>query len=593
MTEPARKLRRADELQLRVVLAALRRGGRFVIVVADEETWPEAREVLARGLTPPPLHEVRLVTGEDVIRLFSSPEVAGEGADILHVGDDAAGAIEALNLHRDKLRQKRCRFALRLDGTAVHERFVREAPDCYSFRDAVANVAGRPAAAPLKHNQERLEPVREQFENHYAHILGKIRDSYGIDVDAARQALTITREARAVDLQQVMFQLVQLATALVTREDVNGAREAFSQVVFPWWGALRRNELLNESVEADILINEGRWEESERRLRTSLATSAQAENEYWFARFASMLTRLLAWRGELEAALEIVVLMPSNDSEPLRIQLECFRGEPDAIVALAAPFANRLPGAEEISETLGQVRTKAEIIRRAFSAGLVDLSRRAQLDAELESLAAHVAAVASVDPPWSRIAVELLLADNLLARTGAEDMARAAAQRALALARTGAPEQIPNCVRRIAVAALRTGAIDGLADLLDEAFTAAEARHLPGEAARLAALRLWHLARLGQDTTQAEQALNAAIDRTGSVLVEAEVLYLAGRGTGRRDLLERSRRIYRSLPWPQREGECLEALGMKAAARTRYETFGLRLAALALDRRTEPPPIVA
>ena len=131
----------------------------------------------------------------------------------------------------------------------------------------------------------------------------------------------------------------------------------------------------------------------------------------------------------------------------------------------------------------------------------------------------------------------------------------------------------------------------GLAELLDEASAAAEKHHLPGEAARIAGLRLWLTTRLGGDVAGAEQALNEAIERTGSVLVEAEALYKTGRGAGRRDLIERSRRIYRSLPWPEREGECLEALGMKEAARTRYEAFGLRLAALALERRTEPAPL--
>lgn len=47
MTEAARKLRRADEQQLRLALAVLRHGGRFIVIVADEATWPEVRDARA------------------------------------------------------------------------------------------------------------------------------------------------------------------------------------------------------------------------------------------------------------------------------------------------------------------------------------------------------------------------------------------------------------------------------------------------------------------------------------------------------------------------------------------------------------------
>lgn len=676
MTEGAGKLRRADEQQIRGMIAALRHGGRFVIVVVEEATWPEVKKALASSLSPPTLHEVRLVTGEDVIRLFSSPVVESDGTVILRIGADAAGAVEALNLHRDKLRQKRCRFVLWLEGAAVHERFVREAPDCYSFRDAVAVVEGRPAVAPIQHDSELLEllqrqvaeaeepgqllelgrelfdldrldeahralergigilgarkelspeerstlaylhyirtfdaapevdrdhslaalrilePVREQFESQYANVLGGLCDGYGIDVYAAREALAIARRSGALDPSYVARQLGRLAQALCEREDVKGAREALRQVPFPWWGS-RHNERIAERLEADILIQEGRWEEAEQRLRTSLTESAQGQFANWFSTFAVRLAQLLVSRGELEAALDALAPVASEGAESLWMYIRCLRGEREAMTRLAGPLVDPLPRAEHLTDALYGARGTANLVRRAVGAGLLNLERCERLDAEIEALAAHIASVAPADPPWSRIRAELLVADNLLARSGAEELARAAAQRALVLARAGAPELIPQCVRRIGVAALRADIMDGLAELLDEAFSAAEAHWLPGEAARLAGLRLWHVTRLGRDVEEAERALDAAIERTGSVLLEAEVLARVGRGADRRDLLERSRRIYRALPWPEREGECLEALGMKAAARARYEAFGLRLEALALERRTAPIPISA
>ncbi len=321
VTEAARKLRQGDEQQIRGVLAALRHGGRFVIIVAEEAIFPAVREALARGISPLPLHEVSLVTGDDVMRLFASPVIARDGIVVLHIGDDAAGAVEALNLHRDKLRRNPCRFVLWLDGAEVHRRFAREAPDCYSFRDAVALVEGRTAVAALptrdraqlkelrrsvsaaqrpehlfalahdffdldrpdeahlalergiailsakkklspedrsrlanlhyyraawaspeeRRNRVRealriLEPVRDQFEEQYTSILGRLRDAYGIEVGAAQAALSIAqRSGGAADSEHVTRQLMNLADALWQRDDVKGAREVLRQVSWPWW----------------------------------------------------------------------------------------------------------------------------------------------------------------------------------------------------------------------------------------------------------------------------------------------------------------------------------------------------------------------
>jgi hypothetical protein len=69
------RLLRADEQKLRALVAALRRG-RFVVVVADSATWPEARAIVAAGVSDVVPDDVHLVTGVDVIRMFSSPAVA-------------------------------------------------------------------------------------------------------------------------------------------------------------------------------------------------------------------------------------------------------------------------------------------------------------------------------------------------------------------------------------------------------------------------------------------------------------------------------------------------------------------------------------
>ncbi|EYF01520.1 Hypothetical protein CAP_8081 [Chondromyces apiculatus DSM 436] len=675
MTEAARQLLREDEQQIQALLAALRHGGRFVILVADETTWPEAKKLLEHELCPPPLHEVPLATGEEVMRMFASPEATRAGTLVLHVGSDAAAAIAALNLHRDKLRKQRGRFVLRLDGPHVHRQFAHEAPDGYSFRDALAIVDGRAAVEVVRRVPARvsqiqealkeekgdaeqllqlatelfklahlgearraldrgiallrakkhlspedlvvlamslhlsatfltpeeqprrlrdalhvLEPVRDRVEDIYGTILGDLRDGRNSDIDAVREALALAVEYRD-DTPQAQRQRLNLAFTLWYREDIQGASAELAQVASrPWASTV--NRFRGRLLEAEILLSKGHWTESEQHLRAMLIASAADDLKDVTSMLMLRLASLTFWRGELEQALE--TLSPSfiSDVDPLRMRIRCSRGDAEAIASLMEPLGpwHHAPSHEH---ERNRIRAKIDAIRAAVEAGLLDGRRGEQLDAELEALAAQVSEVAPEDPPWSRIHAALLFADDFLGRSGAEDRARAEAEGALTLARRGAPELIPPCVHRLGVAALRLGTVDELPSLFEEALSAAEERHLPGDAARIRGLDLWRIIQVGGDVASAERALDASIARTGSVLVEAEVLSRTGRGTGRRDLLERSRRIYRALPWPEREGLCLEAMGMKTHALKRYEAAGLRLAALALERRTAPPPVDA
>ncbi len=237
--------------------------------------------------------------------------------------------------------------------------------------------------------------------------------------------------------------------------------------------------------------------------------------------------------------------------------------------------------------------------RLAVRAGILPQGSLQRMDAAIAALAAYVARVAHTNPPWSRIDAELLVADQYLARAGEVPEAFEPAERGLARARQGAPETIAKCARRVVVAALRSGAaerVDPLLQvdtLLEEAAQAAEAHHLSGEAAHIAGLRVWRTAQQGRAVDVAEKAMEQAINRAGSVIVKVSVLLHTGRGTGRRDLVARARRLARTLPCPVLEGECLEALGLMDAARERYLAAGLRLHAMALERDPTPPPIGA
>lgn len=165
MNEAADRLRKADEERLNSVAAALRHGGRFMIIVAEEMAWPGVTEVLRAklGVEAAKMPEVALSTGEEVMAMFASSIVGQEGIVVLRVEEAAADAMHTLNLHREKIHKQACRFALWLVGGAAYERFVREAPDAYSVRDGVAVVEGRPEAPPVLDDlSEEIKQVRRE-----------------------------------------------------------------------------------------------------------------------------------------------------------------------------------------------------------------------------------------------------------------------------------------------------------------------------------------------------------------------------------------------------------------------------------------------
>ncbi|WP_437944408.1 hypothetical protein WMF27_20315 [Sorangium sp. So ce281] len=574
----------------------------------------------------------------------------------------------ALNLNRDKLLSRRCRFLLRLRGLEAFQRFVREAPDCYSIRDAVALIEPQEAielepsrepepdvelqianerspaalltfgeellmqnrlydghrafdrgiallerkkrlsardrlvlAALHEHRadgatkQERrihvqealriLGPVREEFSKEYTNILAQLSDYYGSEIAAVREALDAAEQAVPRNLDLVTRQLIVLADAYLDREDVRGARDAFGQAQIAWFAT--ENRLFIHRLEAVLLSKEGRWKEATHKLQDCLRQTAQAGTRFWIHSFALRLSALLLRQGELGAAVDVIASIKSEHADELRLNVRRSQGELAAFRGIEE-LADVTAADGDLSGALTRARASAGWVWRAVRAGLLEERSLDLMDAALAALISRVAAIAPATPPWSRIEAELLAADNLFARVGSEQAAAEAAERALAFARAGAPELIAACMRRIAIAALRSGSVERLDALLDDAARAAVAHQLPGEAAWIAGLRLWYAVQRGAAVADAEEALEAAFARSGSVLVQSAVLLRIGRGTGRRDLVGRARRIYHALPWPEREGACLEALGMPQAARDRYEAFGLRLAALAVGRSPEP-----
>jgi hypothetical protein len=217
---------------------------------------------------------------------------------------------------------------------------------------------------------------------------------------------------------------------------------------------------------------------------------------------------------------------------------------------------------------------------------------REALDSRLAALRLHIERSGS-DPPWDLIDCLLLQSDAYLKRLGAERLALLCAEKAWQLADAHATVVAAGVAMRLAVASLRLGDLDQAREWLDRGLARAREHEHRGDEARLLGLAFWHAALVRGDVKRAESDLHAAIAATGSMVVQASVLFRVGSALSRRDLLRSAQQIYRSLPWPVREGACLEALGETRIAEVRYRTFELVARLKILERGAEPPPITA
>lgn len=646
MSPPARLLR-SDEEQISKIRVALRLG-HFAIVVAGAIEWEAVVEFL--GLAGSPSFELH--TGDDVIAMFASQEASTSDIVTFHLNADAREAMGALNLNRDKLLDSKTSFLLHIPDQLSFRIFVEEAPDCFSVRGGLVIlepstvmpvqapppstrkeesllISGEDALsegqrllklgltakarqvidrgiillakwplsphersilanlyyfrsdpadlveqrASILHALHILEPVKDEFKEQYIDTLGQLKDAYGIELVAIQDAITKSESPRT-------RQTLLLMHALATRDDYSRAKailtEAFDRRMFA-----RQDSLFLYFIRAQICCSTGKWKEALWLLELG-GQEAKIDKDIPFSRtFDVNLAEILNNQGEHEKAQACIRRHSDDYTTLLSLKINCLRGEKEFDMLIDA-LGNRLSTSRksyefEIAAWLILIASKAKFSSKESIQSIEKLL----LDWENRTLR-------SSDPPRQAIDAKLLLADYHLAiptpRAAADT-----AQKALDLARWGAPEMVAKCVYLIAVAKLLLNETDLLDELFDEAIHCTEAHHLPGEAARIAGLRLWLAIHRGTGVEEAEKDLEDAFSRSGSVLVQAEVLLRTGHSVGRRDMILRARRIYHGLPWPEREGACLEALGMHDAARRVYKTFGLHLAAQVVEKNPNTP----
>lgn len=148
------KLLHADEEQLDRASIQIADGTAFVVLVCPEDARAAALSRLRgrlKGLALP--EPVELGTAEEVLSALR--EQAGQRDRVLSIvlGRDVAGALDALNLHREKLLAGGPVLVWLDDVDAL--RVLRErAPDAYSFRSTLVLVKGDGGALPLPSAEE-------------------------------------------------------------------------------------------------------------------------------------------------------------------------------------------------------------------------------------------------------------------------------------------------------------------------------------------------------------------------------------------------------------------------------------------------------
>jgi hypothetical protein len=672
----------ADEEHLRLAAITLRRGGRFVLVVADSRLWPAASQLLCELLPEHRFAEHAPTSSDEANQAISDPLRDTPGLTIvIRITGRDAGPLETLNLRRESLVKAPANFLVVLDGDEAHSRFLREAPDCYSYRDLLVVVQGEPTlgahelidmvpdkvvdtaveaaqqeadptqraqqlfylalllqrsqgvarARPLlgqaiialepkrqsltdqdrlvlahlysasavgcscaeRHRRIRkaleiLAPVADQFGEQFAMIEGSLTDAIGIDLTAALDAVQRARASGG----STAGPLVGVAHAYWSRDDLVHARAVLDEISADD-PVITTIPVLEQALSFRILVESGAWDEA------SLILSSGIGHALTFATFRGQMAErwatLLMRQGEGRAAARILDRVPpdvGNELTLVRIiadggQLSHAASKIEEI--LCRPWESLPSG---FDDAFAAHQLLVYLTAQGIAAG-TPVRSTDSLDACLAALRDRVEHHEDLDPPWDAIHCRLLQADAYLKRYGAEQAALSSAEQALALAEVAAEIQVPGAIRRGVVALLRLGELAHGKAWLTRGLASARKHGLLGDEAQLHGLALWHAALAGENTTVAEADMQAAFAASGSKLVEASVLARTGAALDRRDLLRRAQQIYRSLPWPAREGACLEALGETQIAEARYRTYGLAMLSAILARRPGPPPITA
>ncbi|HEY0194738.1 MAG TPA: hypothetical protein VGC42_26680 [Kofleriaceae bacterium] len=637
----------------------LKRGGRLVLVVADQELWPSARAFLAQRLPDEAFVEHVADSRAAAGLAIEDPARDRPGCSIIiRVNAPQDDVITVLNTRREQLSRAAASFVIVLGGEDTYHWFLTYAPDCYSYRDLLVSLEGetrrratnehraielsvkdlvhhassagrhvtasRLLAVTRRPGSLHSEPAQQALEEAAQSLLSSpelapedrslLAEIYAAPTERSSHAMRARRIGRAIELlQPAASRYPDAYEDLCGRvldalgPDLEVAREMFERGQHHETAAarllarayhVRGNELAAHKV-LDHVQPDVDTTELHAELRYSMGDWPGAK----YARMAEedeppLRSRMLMQRGESEVARSLFAsAVPRFHTRAMHAELDVQDGRlPEARAALEHSIDEDLTA--ELTELGDPVSDR--LLR---SCHLLDELTEAELalgsspqiadalDQRLERIG-HRIERADLAPHWDAVHFQLLRADVSLRRAGGAEAALGHAEQALSLAERAAPLLSPLALRRLIVAALRARAFANIPGWLELGLARSRQHEFLAAEAELLGLALWHDTVTGCEPAVAEARLMQTLRDSGSMLLRASIYLRLGRAIDRKDLLRRAQQIYRSLPWPAREGACLEALGERDAARRRYQTYKLVYCERLLDRAT-PAPITA
>ncbi len=154
------RLLHADEEQLDRAAIGLRSGTAFVIAVCSADLRGAALDRLraqVKGLAPP--GPVEIGTPDEMMGALMEQQERGDRVLSLTLGGDVLGALDGLNLHREKVLGG-APVILWLDDVAMLAKVRERAPDAFSFRSTMVVVSGDGGPLPTARAEETEEVQR-------------------------------------------------------------------------------------------------------------------------------------------------------------------------------------------------------------------------------------------------------------------------------------------------------------------------------------------------------------------------------------------------------------------------------------------------
>lgn len=647
----------ADHRQLRLVSRAIRGGGHFAIVAAPAALHGTVTTHVAEQLA---LTEVERRSLSDERDVAGVVEVLSNAASttlvVVSVVDDAArSALNALNVHRDKLVASRAPCVVITSEDRGLRALSEQCPDLFSMATTTALVDGVPAFAPIERRPiETLTTSspdwnERAFAAYNAYVHGYSIESNSESIRLVRQApedcdvrwLSLLylglivrnagalryrwaqRHIRAGASRSADFTQEELTSILGDRHDsegipswmaVHAAQSSSADTRRSWflrWAYEHRGRLGQANA---LAANTPGIEDSHSAL-ASLLSEDKDQTRDAGARLSTRysIATLFAFVGERRTALAAFRSLPVEERGSEYASTLLAIGEVDAFRE-AMDTAHLVARLGQFNATRVHQRDALDSLR-AHRAGWLGRERVLRAIRELRAQSERLRAAIDTRPSddyadhYALVEAHRALAE-IHGADRALDEAEAHLHDALAILRPIAkalstrrtanpldPEPLPpdglvaSTIRALIAVRLARGVLGGVDALIDEALVHARYDENLREEVTLLALAEHYAHLCGQRPVQ-HSRWQRALEESGSRELEADTCRWLGRALGDEALVQRALELYRALSTPAKAIDCLEVLGERARARRENERHEFALREACAQRGEALVPLV-